>query len=400
MTLNNKTSSTGIQFVTYFLLWFIISPVLSLEETAAPGVIYVLLMTLPVIIYSFCGNRIKKHAYNLYAFFLFFSCLISLLFGRYGSLDLNIVKKLVFVLFFIGSMSALLSERDLTFIFKGCYCVAVLIALLIIASYLGGYAHTDSTFFLSRYSVGITGVYKNPNYLTSFMNISFFLLAYIFFQRKNTLFQNVIVLSSMTLFLVSFYFSGTRASFVTASLALVFITLEIVLKKKKGVFIILPVILLVTFIVIHYFDVIQAATELFLGNRTLTADESRTDSWMRAINNWKTAPIFGCGPNTWSVIKSSDDLNYLHNLILELLLDQGLFGFLIFVMLVFCGFKRTKRNDRFFLLTLMLVTGFPMFFQNGLWEVNFWRFIIINRIAFNYSIYSENGIKTFITNKI
>ena len=378
----------NIRIESFFILWFIVSPILSLEETAAPGMVYVSLITVPLIVLCFCKGSIKARPYNTIAVLLFLSALISLATGSYGSLNLNFVKRILFVLFFICCTSATLGERDIIFLFKGCYFVAVGIALLILASYLGGYAHNDSSLFLSRYSVGITGVYKNPNYLTAFINISFFLLACILFQRKNTFNQGTIIVGSLFLFLLSYFLSGTRASFVTAFTALLLVFLEQFFKKGRKNYIVIISFIIIGVIVYEYWAQIQVASELFLGNRTLTADESRTDSWLRAIHHWEDSPIFGCGPNTWATIgKSSDDLNYLHNLVLELLLEQGLIGLLLFVMLVFWGFRRTKKEDRFFLMQLMFVTGFPLFFQNGLWEVNFWRFIIINRVAFKYSIY-------------
>ena len=133
---------------------------------------------------------------------------------------------------------------------------------------------------------------------------------------------------------------------------------------------------------------------LFAAGREMTHDTIREDSWNFALEFIKQNPIFGSGHNSWSVIHQmrGDVDEYLHNIFLELLLDQGIIGCLLVFLIVTVGFNRTKKGDRFFLIFLLFTTAFPMLFQNGLYEINFWRFIIINRLMMNISIYYDGGI--------
>ena len=89
-------------------------------------------------------------------------------------------------------------------------------------------------------------------------------------------------------------------------------------------------------------------------------------------------------------------MEWLHNVFLELLLDQGIIGILLFIRIIFTGFMKTNSGDRTFLLLFLLFSSLPMFFQNGLYEVHFWRYIIINRLLMNYSESYEGGISAFL----
>ena len=137
----------------------------------------------------------------------------------------------------------------------------------------------------------------------------------------------------------------------------------------------------------------------FLGDRDVFQDQSRASAWGLAVKYIAKNPILGCGHNSWYKIHGMNELEWLHNVFLELVLDQGLIGLILFVSIITAGFRSTKNCDRTFLILLLVFTSFPMFFQNGLYEVHFWRYIIINRLMMNFSTYSEGGITSFLNNE-
>ena len=145
--------------------------------------------------------------------------------------------------------------------------------------------------------------------------------------------------------------------------------------------------------IIYSLNSLSLILETFLGNRTLGGDEGRTISWTFALNAVLGSPIFGYGLEGWKILSEGTSyIDYLHNIFLELLLDYGFLGLTVFIAVFFSGINRVKKEDRLFIFLFMFVTAFPLLFQNGLTEVNLWRCLILNRIAINYSQYSQTGI--------
>ena len=152
-------------------------------------------------------------------------------------------------------------------------------------------------------------------------------------------------------------------------------------------------------IFIIYADEINNLFNLYLGTRKMFEDVGRTDAWSHAISMLLQTPIFGCGIGAWQSLHGNSYMEYLHNVFLEFILNQGLIGLILLLFVVFYGYSRTKKKDRFFIYMLLFATFIPMCLQNGVIAVNFWRFIIINRLIVNYSIYSEKGVDNLFTNK-
>lgn len=388
-----KVATHKLSLMALSVMVFILSPILSTEETADPGVIYVLAMVVPTVIYAIAKAYIRITSYNLFAILLWVSAILSTLIGPLGSFNLTAVKYLILVLYFVSVSSYSYSKNDLIKITKACVAVSIGLATLIILSYFGGYAHNDSIYFMSRYSIGITGIYKNPNYLVSFMNFTLFLLLYsTLYGRYEKKIQLVINLSIICLFLAAFYFTGTRASLITAFIVITILVVHYLLHHNRKLWVVVPVCLVIALFV-AYWNTIMDLYDLFMGSRDLMGDTSREDAWTLAYKYIKENPIIGCGLFAWdNVCKSGDFLEWLHNIYLELILNQGFIGFTIFLLMLFSGANRIKKEDKFFVYMLLFVTGFPIMFQNGLIAVNLWRFIIINRIVFNFSIRNKEGL--------
>jgi len=98
---------------------------------------------------------------------------------------------------------------------------------------------------------------------------------------------------------------------------------------------------------------------------------NRAERFAAAGGLFASAPVFGHGTGSWDFVAGSADAHYPHNLVVELLVEQGLAGTLLFALvagatLVF--FLRTARPLRdptalavlataFFVLALVQVTG-------------------------------------------
>ena len=139
--------------------------------------------------------------------------------------------------------------------------------------------------------------------------------------------------------------------------------------------------------------------DFYLAGREMFSDEGREQTWPIALNYFYENYLIGSGIDCWHHFSHGNaGLENLHNVFLEFLLNQGIIGLLLLVFTLFSGFNRAKKEDRFFIIMLFLVTAIPLSFQNGVIAVNFWRFVIINRLALNYSIQSEDGIVSLFKN--
>ena len=205
-----------IHFMTIALTVFILSPILSTQETAVPDMTYILAMTIPPILYfATYAKHTKLKPHHIASFFLPFLALISSLMSDNAVIDLRFFKYLLLVFYFVVITNYRFSGNDLLFVGKIYIALSIVLGILIILSYQFGYVHNDSAYYMGRYSIGITGLYKNPNYITSFMNLALFVLLFRLFFCTIRGKQKYLTVSILILFLVSFYLSGTRASLVT-----------------------------------------------------------------------------------------------------------------------------------------------------------------------------------------
>lgn len=376
----------------YCILAFIFSPILSIQETADPLILYVLLI---IILGSF--SILKYYPYKLFtnSFAAYLFLLSALISSFVGYFHINqIIKTFIFVFFYSVISCIEWSKNEIIFVVKAYVGMAIIVALLIILSALFGYSHTDSFYYLNRYSIGITGLYKNPNYLASFINLAQFFVFSRFLLGHQKVIEKLILGTISFLFLIACYLTGTRIALVLAALIFFSVSLFLFKKENRNIIGMLFLFFMVLLILINI-TFLESSLDFFLGNRDAFSDESRETSWLKALQLIYESPIFGYGLDTWILLHGSE-MRYLHNVFLELILNQGFIGLFLFVIILFSSFKLTKKADRYFLILLIFVAGFPLLFQNGIVAVNFWRFMIISRIAINYSSQSQKGILNIV----
>lgn len=393
-----ESSYKSVSFLAFSVLVFILSPILSTQETAVPSMLYVVSIFLPTFFYVILVKNVLINKVHIYAVILWVMGIFSSIVSPYGTLDIRLIKYLILVIYFICVTKTAFSDKDIMFVAKWYIYTSIIVAILIIASYIFGYAHVESDYYIGRYSIGITGLYKNPNYLTSFINVAFFFWGYMLLFCRVLPFNKLVYSCLMVLFIIAFYLTGTRASLLTAGFIIVVMLIRYFREKKRFSLILIFVLLIISLLFI-FKNEINELLYLFIGNRDMLSDESRTLSWAYAFSNIFERPIWGCGLFAWENLGDGSYIKYLHNVFLELFLNQGIIGVVLLLLLLFSGYSKTKKQDRFFILLFMFVSGFPLFFQNGLIDVNFMRFIILNRIIFMYSSFSEKGIVDLIGDK-
>lgn len=379
--LNHK----GVPSYVYCVLAFVFAPVLSTQEVADPNILYASSIIICTVICVGNHFRLKTNGGSIAAIVFAFSAFFSSAVG-YGDFT-AVAKTFLYVIFYICVCSISYKRTDLKFMIDAYTLLSIILAILIILSAILGYTHNESYYYMSRYSIGITGLYKNPNYLASFINVAFYFICISLIYVKK---RKLLKLGILGAFLVAIILTGTRAALLESILIIVAALIYNIRHYRNKLY---PFILVLVIgaIITVYSASLQNIWDLFLGNRQVFSDEGREVAWSSALSYFFQSPILGYGLDSWNSMHSSD-MNYLHNIFLELLLNQGLFGMIPFLVLLLSGIRRTKRDDKWLIYLLLFFSGFPLFFQNGVVSMNIWRFVTIVQVAILYSSQSERGI--------
>lgn len=370
------------KLLIYTLILFCLSPILSYQETATPSFAYFsmfLVVVLPQLLWR--GSIVLRnyHLYAVgYALVLFFSWMLNG--GGYYPL-VELLKVVLYVVFFI-SLTGLLEglEKDsLSTLEIYIRYVSVILAILILASYIFGYPHLSSDYYLGRYSIGITGLYKNPNYLMSFVILGYVSFMVELFSNSVNTYKKLALILGILLLLVASYLSGTRASLGIKVVIFLAFLLRF-FRKNPFRFVVVGLIILVLGSLLK--DWLTAKMFSFLATRSFMDDSMRFETWKHLLSSMEGSYIFGLGPH-------SDDLallnakvfvdDYIHNIFLEILYNSGLIGLVMIVGTIFSDTSRSLFTNVFLSLVLLICLFVPLSFQNGLVGVNFWRAVILWR---------------------
>lgn len=378
-----------LNLLTFSFILFIISPITSsIQHSAAfrDIIIPFILMLFLIVIFKIEFSLKINHAYSL---LLWMSAILSTFVNNQG-FNRQSFTYLFFVLFYILTTSIPWNSKSLKGMAKSYITVATLCSLIIIGGFF-----LNTPYSWQRYSLDLIGIHKNPNYVMSFIAGAYCIVLYLLLFFKHYSKRKKILLSSIIItMLISGVFTGTRAGILTMTLCTLFQFLFFLIKKKdwKNIFLAIIVSLILYLIVSSYIPQINL-------NRVINIDSysdlNRTTAWKLAFYEYQYRPILGLGiGGTMEVLASlgTTIIDDLHNIILELLFDQGLFGITVFSLMVFDRFSHTKKEDRVFILSMCLALFIPILFQNGLIAVAFWWPVILFRIICNYSAASNFGI--------
>ena len=168
------------------ILIFILSPIFSLQETAAPDSTYVFIcLGLSIVSVVIHHSGVKLRRRDIATVFAFCSAVVSSLLGIIT--PNMILKYACLATIYVLLPNLVISKRELILICKIYLLVSISISALIILSASLGYTSPGNAGESGRYSIDIVGVYKNPNYLVSFICLSQYVLLYLLICTKQTM---------------------------------------------------------------------------------------------------------------------------------------------------------------------------------------------------------------------
>ena len=121
-----------------------------------------------------------------------------------------------------------------------------------------------------------------------------------------------------------------------------------------------------------------------------SANDSRLDLWVSAINGFIRNPLFGSGLSSASMLSVSEVGNYSHNVYIDLLTSGGIVGCLFFIYILKKNCFKSNQYNLKFIYASGLAFFIPIFFINGLTTSTFITPLILMSILSNYCKNSTN----------
>ncbi len=207
--------------------------------------------------------------------------------------------------------------------------IAMLVAIFLMQYYTVAQIH-DYSSLLSREKITGTFQFLGPNEVAAFFNeYTLIIIAIFFFLKSNKWVKwSLLVIIYINIFCIVFLYS--RGAYLGTFVGMAFLFL---FKNKKLLF---PLIL----IALLWQTVLpEKAVERIKGtkNEYGQLDESskrRIDIWKQAFELFQKEPLTGIGYGVFRYLGL--DLGDTHNIYVKLLVEQGLIGILIFLIIIFC----------------------------------------------------------------
>ena len=295
---------------------------------------------------------------------------ISTVFSSYIAPERTLITYLFFIILTLLFASCDFRVPQLKSFVNFYIIYGFICAILIILSWLFGFEHGQN-----RYSIGITGLEKNPNYVNSVIILSCcFILYRLMSVKKHILIYSVLFAIHVT----GTMLTGTRAAVLTIVLCIGFIVIyDAIIKRNFKSLLVILIIGLIGFYIFTIY-VPTAISSRFSGEDSFE-DVLRLEMWSSNYEQFTKHPIFGMGlgGTTAFTAKLGLKVDNIHNVMLQFLYEQGIVGLLLLIVILVRIIKRTKKEDRKLIYFMMVGMYVPIMFQNGLVGLTFWWPLII-----------------------
>jgi O-antigen ligase len=235
----------------------------------------------------------------------------------------------------------------------------------------------------------------NSNYLALGYTIGMGLListAYVFFSERSRLKKMGFLIMSLFFMFILFVLGGRGPLIsVTISLTIPFLyraKLKLYNKlqiKKYFVFIVIILIVVVLISIYLYSKDLATATLsrilLLFEPGMGTSAGTRAEYYLTAYRLWLAKPFLGYGIGSWPILIGLPDVNsYPHNILLEIMVELGLVGLILFGFILICALKGLIQSKYYKSILYSMVI--LMMFINAFTGAMFSGDINDNRIVF------------------
>lgn len=288
--------------------------------------IFIILMWLLLVInlgkFNFIPRELSNRSFFLLLAYLFFGGIATWIGFNFYNLDiqlLDLFKILAGLALYFGITLICIKDRKI---------LNIIIIIFSINAAIQGILALKALDGSTRY----VGTFIDPNYFATFQSVVLVILISIFIDKKKTKFSGILLLLLIILTILSIILSFSRGAYLQLIICLV---IFILYKYKKNIvklsfYFFGFIILLYVFIQIisKYFADSKWISRLSFSEIVEKGGSGRTDIWLNAIQKTIDNP-FGYG---WG---SEVQINGIgsHNIFIEALVQFGVPGLIIFVIL-------------------------------------------------------------------
>lgn len=300
---------------------------------------------------------------------------------------IRIIYSILILLYYSIIVSLNIDIDNLKIVIIGNILSGVFIAILIIVNWIGG---ADGKISL----VSLFGDSVEENYTGAILAFEFVLcLILMVFSKKY--YQKIIYLLFDFIMVFSVFLTGSRAAIIAIVLAVVFFLLIYVFKLKTRIY---KKVLFIIFVFACFFIIYTKAETIlpdFLYNRMFgnllngLNDRSNTERlalWNYGIENFVKRILFGYGVGNFNYyvrqIWPQHTVVVAHNTFLDFLLDSGLVGCSLILIMLFQNIKGLFSKRGVVFLPLLLCLVITSFIVGGERTYFFWNgFIILSLLC-------------------
>ncbi|MGW7675728.1 O-antigen ligase family protein [Shewanella sp. S23-S33] len=352
---NNWLSHKILLYYTVFIFFFLIANKLKIDVgfSLTPAI-----ALLPITIFILFLKKVRFSFDRLDAalFIFYFFCISSFVY----SINLELTFRFalgVFVFFLLLITSRkLLVFNDIFFVLDR---VASLFIIFCLFFYLIGITRLPSLVehqtyygvFIEKGIPRLTGVTMDPNFAA--LCLSFFSI-YLISRFKYKLAGIAFVLSVLTL-------SRSGLFSLMCGLIFYFFYSRVSISKKLLYF-----FSFFTLALVLYYLLNSNYLNLILEKRMAGIENGagRFDLWSAALNFFYERPFLGSGAFTFRerYERFSGEAKFAHNTLVEIAVEFGLFGFILFVIILFFLFLKIKKSIKLMPEIFFLMPAFILFF--------------------------------------
>ena len=335
-------------------------------NTYLAGLSFVWLPSMLQLGMSIVKRKRLLHRQNVLAVLLFLSAAIST--GRTDlELKASTYMNLQFcIAAFILVASVQLSDSLFKAIFHFYFGFGFLVSCVLIFNYIFGIGVQVFNASNVRVTIQYFGISKDVNYLSAFVLPTFAYHFYFGCLKK----QKASVVKAGLVFIAMFV-AGSRACFLAMMLCAVIIIAKMVFDTEHRI----NKPLVISAIIILGIGMYAVVSRSAIFQRTTSFENytqnSRILIWSYALEAFFRNPLLGSGVESGSYFSQQSTKWVTHNCFIDILTGQGIVGAVI-VIAMLVNILKVDKNNRIFMLCIMLCFFIPLFFVNGYECATFW----------------------------
>lgn len=306
-------------------------------------------------------------------------------------LEQNVFSFAILIYLFYLVSSTFFEENQIKLILSVYIISALVCSAFVVKNWVAGDFFNAWTL---RASYRFMGVYKDPNYVASYISPATFFL----FVKTITVAdkkKKLLSLSGLIFFVITILCIGSRGAMLTVAVAIAYyylMTSSISNAKKIVIFAI------GFFVVMQIYNIyVSVMPQQVFDRLNNSADNSRLDLWAAGMKGFTNNPLIGCGLASSNVYAIALAGNHCHNVYIDALAACGILGnaFLIYAFIKNC--MQSSKKNRTFIHASILVFFIPLVFINGFNSATFITPLMMMAILSSYCRNKEQSFQTLFT---